>query len=158
MDHLGGDDDGGVAGDVEHPAPAAGGHARQVGADQPRRGQHVDLEVAPPVVVADLEGGLGAEDAQVVDQHVDVGLARGELGGALGRRDVGDHADDLAAGLVAQVRDGAVHPRLGPPVDHHPGAGAGEIGGDGPADAARRAGDQGRPSGQVELHGSSSRS
>jgi hypothetical protein len=89
-------------------------------AGEPDGGDHVDLEVAPPGVVVDLEHGLGREDPEVVDEDVGQGVEHG-LRALRGREVGGDalHAElgrDLldALGLAAVDRHRGPPPRAAP--------------------------------------------
>ncbi len=106
---------------------------------------HVEDEVV--VLLADLEERLADLDAGVVDE--DVEAPEGGDGGAdeaLGLRgdaDVGAERDGLPAQLLDLRRDGARFVLLAVVVHGHVGALAREAQGDGLADAARAAGDEG---------------
>ena len=63
---------------------------------QPHPAHDVDLEEPQPVVVGDLLERLGLEDAEVVDQDVNVGDLADEIGHALGSGQVGGDSSDLA--------------------------------------------------------------
>jgi hypothetical protein len=148
VDHLGRRDHRGIAGDVLDPAPTPIPHPGQVRPGQPDPGQHVHLEIAPPVRVGDLQGRLGAEDAQVADQDVDLrqdgqdvvraGRHVGRDRDVVARREGGDR-------LVHRVRRAA--------VDADPGTRGGQPGRDGPADALRGTGHKRGLSREIQLHG-----
>lgn len=153
VDHFGGGDHGRVAGEVEHASPAPFLHAGQVRADEPDGGEDVDLEVAAPLGVVDLQRGDGAEDPEVVDEDVDVGHGPQHGGGALLRRQVAHGAGDVvAAGALAHGADGLRDALLAAAVDDDAGSRAGQAGGDGVADALGGTGDQGGAAGEVDLH------
>ena len=73
MNHLLGDHQRGVTGDLNRSAPTTFGHSRQVHTDKPRCCKHIHLEIGTPLLVGDLAGRYGAEDAEVVHEDVDVG-------------------------------------------------------------------------------------
>jgi hypothetical protein len=153
MDHLDRDDDGGVARHELDPAPAAVAHPGQVVAREPDAGQHVDLPVALPRGVVDLQHRDRAEDAEVVDEDVDVGERGEQLLRALGGGDVGGDARDARAGeLAAQLLHHAVHARPVAPVDDGVRAAAREPRHDRAPDALGRSADEGRAAAEVDLH------
>jgi hypothetical protein len=153
VDHLGGDDDRRVAGDVLHAPPAAFGHAGQDEASEAHGRQDVHVEVAAPLLVADLQGVGGLEDAEVVDEDVHLTQRVHGLPCTLVGGHVGGDGHQVGAG------DLALHPVHGLPdppgraaVDAHPGARPGQAGGDRGADALRGAGDQGGAALQIDPH------
>ncbi len=153
MDHLGGDHDGGIAGEVQHATPVLLFHPGQVCANQAYGRQDVDLEVAAPFGVVDLQGRGGAEDTEVVDENIDRRHGRHHGRRALFRGEIprcaGDH---LAAGLDAHRTDGGCDTVGAAAVYDDVRAGLGESDGDGLADALRGAGDQRGAAGQIDLH------
>jgi hypothetical protein len=153
VDHLGRRDDGRVARDVLHAAPAARHHAGQVGAGEADAREHVDLEVAAPLVVGDGEGVGRAEDPEVVDEHVDLGERRDRARRALLGRDVGGERLDLGARMRGEqpvARGGRA--LLVAAVDDHAGARVEQPLRDRVADALRGARDEGGGSGEVDAH------
>jgi hypothetical protein len=56
---------------------------RRIAAGESYAAQDIDLEEAPPILVRDLEERFLLEDADVVDENVDLGNARQERIGAL---------------------------------------------------------------------------
>jgi hypothetical protein len=155
VDHLPGDDDGGVARHEHHPAPPALAHARQIPARETDAGEHVDLPVAPPRVVVDLEHGLRLEDAEVVDEDVDVGERGRHRLGPRGGRDVGgDAVDPRVRPGGAELVDDPADAILAAAVDRRRSARLGEARRDHPPDALRRPADERGPSGEIDLHAS----
>ncbi len=75
-------------------------HARQIRADEPHRGKHIDVEVGAPLRIGDLAGRNRTEDPEIVDQHVDVGQLVQQLGDAGLGGDVGGDADHLGFFLL----------------------------------------------------------
>ncbi|CAM5547914.1 hypothetical protein STENM223S_10557 [Streptomyces tendae] len=113
----------------------------------------VDLEVAAPLVVADLQRGSGAEDAEVVHEDVHVGQRRQCLLGALLGAEVGRDRHERAAGYVGpQPADALLQPAGVAPVDAHGGPGPGQPGGDRRPDALRGARHQCGASAEVQVH------
>ena len=75
VDHLDRDVHRRLRRDEDDPAPACGLHARQVMARQPHAAHEVDLDHPLPFGVGDLLERARLEDAQIVDQDVEVGKA-----------------------------------------------------------------------------------
>jgi hypothetical protein len=153
MDHLGGDDYGRVAGEVEDAPPAPFLHAGQVGTDEPEGGEDVDFEVATPLGVVDLQRRGGPEDAEAVDEDVDRGHSLQDGGGALLRRQVTHGAGHVVtAGVGTHGADGVRDALLAAAVDDDAGSRMGEAGGDGLADPLGGAGDQSGAAGEIDVH------
>ncbi len=132
VDHLGGNGHRRIAGEVEDPSPAAVLHPGQVGADEPDGGEHVDLEVAAPLLVVDLQRGSGPEDAEVVDEDVDGGHGIDDCGGAVRGRQVAHRSDDgFATGFRARRADRCIDSLLTAAVEDDARTRAGETGRDG---------------------------
>jgi hypothetical protein len=130
-------------GDVDHPAPASPVHPGQDRPGEPeRRLQHDRDHRLKPFRRELLDGGDVLE-AGVVDQHVG-GQVQAVQGGRAGQvGDQGGPADLARDPLGALPVD----------VEHgHLGAGAGQPARARLADAAGRAGDQGRPAVEVHAH------
>jgi hypothetical protein len=69
-------------------------------ARQANSAQHVGLEEAQPVFVGDLLEGLGFEDAEVVDEDVDLGQLCDHVAAALGLSEVQRDAVDAGSGDI----------------------------------------------------------
>ena len=111
VDHLLRDHDRGVRRHELHAPPAALGHPADVVAGQPDAGHHVDVPVALPQLVGDVEQRHRAEDPEVVDEDVDRGQRLEQRGRAVGGRDVGGGALEARVRLLGpQLRDDRVDP------------------------------------------------
>ena len=109
-------------------------------AGEPNAAHHVRLEEAQPVGVADLLEWLRLEDAEVVDEHVDLRESLDGARAAFRARKIGRPAlDSCARQLGAQPLHGRVDTRARAPVHDHPRAFACERTRDGESDAGRRA-------------------
>ena len=125
-------------------------------ARQAHAAHHVDLPELLPQRVVDVEERAGTVDADVVDEDVGVRTRGDERGTAGGSADVGDHAIGIvAAGGLADCGHGGVDACLRAADHADRGAGRGQAGGDGEADAAGGTGDDGALAGKIDLHGGS---
>lgn len=98
VDHVGGDIEGRLRRHEHHAAPAALGHAAGPGARQADAGEDVDLEIAAPFLIGRIEEVARAEDTEVVDEDVAIGLGFGQRRAAFGGAEVAGVADETAAG------------------------------------------------------------
>jgi hypothetical protein len=148
VDHLLGDHDRGVAGDLDDSAPATLGHRGQVGTDKSRRCKNIHLEVPAPLLVGDLPRWGGAEDTEVVDQDVDLGQLAHQVGHTVVVGHVGGDTDDVTVELGNDLVDAFG----GAPIDRDAGTRVCQRLRDGHADALGRAGDERRLSRQIDVH------
>ena len=72
MNHLRGNLDAAFAGDENDPTPIAATHAGKEGTRQSYARQDVYIKETAPVVVGNFFEGLGLEDAEIIDQDVNV--------------------------------------------------------------------------------------
>ena len=106
-----------------------------------------------PVFALHPQQQLVAGDAGVVDQHVEAPEALASVvDERVDRLGVGDVEPTRGARPPAAVISSAAPRRLTTRGEHHGRASAGERQGDRPADAARRAGDEGHLAGEIEPH------
>ena len=127
----------------------------EVGAAQPHAAQDVDLEEAPPVLVGDLLERLRLEDAEVVDQDVDVGKrSRQGRSTASAVAEVAGEALDLRARMQGggMLAHGGVDVASDRPLTMTRAPSRGELAGDGEADALGRAGDESGLVVQFQVH------
>ena len=109
--------------------------------------------ILPPILVRDVEEGLGLVDAEAVDEDVDGGEAGNERGAAFGRAEIEHRGLHLGRRHRAlDLGDGLGDRRLGAPVDDDVGAHAGEPERGREPDAPGRARDQRQLSCQIEIH------
>ncbi len=108
------------AGDEDDPAPVARSHAADIVSGQTNATHHIGLKKAQPILIADLLEGLGLENAEVVDQQVDLGQLLDQSLTTLGTAEVGGNAADAGRWeLGAQLRQCSIDPRLRPAIEGH---------------------------------------
>ena len=106
-----------------------------------------------PVRVGNLEGVLDLEDADIVDQDVDLAGGLDDAGDARCGGRVARRRTSLASGTAARISADRARDVGGlAAVDRDFGAAGGKFSGDGKADALGRAGDEGAESGKIDLH------
>ncbi len=110
-------------------------------AAQPHAAHEVHLDEPLPVLVGNGLERLGLEDAQIVDQDVEVGVTGDGLVHARSRAEVACQAHEIGPG-AGQPAQCFLHPRLRAAVHDHRRTLTGQRLGDGEADPGGRARDQ----------------
>lgn len=111
---------------------------------QAHAAEHIDLEELPPQRVVDFKELARTVDAEVVDEDIGLGPRGDQRTAALRSANVSGHADGIVATAgLAQPGERGVHAFLRAADERNAGAGIGQPGGDGKADAASGAGDDG---------------
>jgi hypothetical protein len=73
VNHLLGNHQRGITGDLNRSAPSTFGHFRKVHTDKPCCRKHINFEIGAPLLVGDLADRHRAEDTEIVHEDVDVG-------------------------------------------------------------------------------------
>ena len=110
------------------------------------------LKEPQPVVVGDFVEGLGLEDAEVVDEDVDVGNSSESLAASSALPRSAATPEICAGDGLADFGDGGLHALGGAAVDDDRCAFGGQVSRDGEADAGGRAGDEGELGSELEVH------
>jgi hypothetical protein len=121
VNHLRRDLHRGFAGDEDNASPVALPHSGDVMAAQPNAAQHVGLEEAEPVGIADLLERLGLEDPEIVDQDVHQRKLPHQLGASCRPTEISSDALHLRSGhLALQLFYRLAHPLRRAAVDGDP--------------------------------------
>ena len=154
MDHLARNVQSGFARDEEDASPFALRHRARIVTRESNARKHVDLEVAQPLGVRDIEERHAGIDAEVIDEDVDLGDAREHGLRAFGARAVrSDTLRDNLRQVLAQAPEGGVDRGLRAPGDRDVRAFSGKPSCNRIADASGRAGDQRLSSFESKVHG-----
>src|SRR6185312_6310808 len=138
MDHFSGNLHGAFARNENDAAPVAFSHPRQKRPAEADAGHDVDLEETQPVVVGNFFEGLGFEDAEVVDEDVNVAEPADEGGAAFFVAEIAGDAFDAGVGhFGVQFVNGKGDALFRAAIDDDAGAFAGEAFGDGKTDSRR---------------------
>lgn len=151
--HVGGDVHSRLAADEQDAPPAALDHARQGVPGEPDATHHVDVEVALPLGVLDVLEDGEVEDADVVDQDVDIAQPLEQMDHLAGIGEVGGDPGDVRPGMGApQARGRGLDAALASPVDHDRGPLRGQRLSDRVADPLRRPAHERPLAHQLQIH------
>jgi hypothetical protein len=90
---------------------------------KPDAAEHVNLEEADPIFIGDLSERHWLENAQIVDEHIDIGQAASQDVAPGGGAEIrGDAINGRVGELASQPVYGIVDSGLRATIDSHPGA------------------------------------
>ena len=107
-------------------------------ARKPNAAENVDFKQALPIVIGNVEKGLGLEDAEIIDEDIDAGnLARNRLQAAGYAEIRGNSMELRVLHALAKLIESSIHASLGAAIDDDLRAFSSQRGGNGKADARR---------------------